>query len=111
MPLNATHPSGASLSNYSHESSITLCLLKPLLYKLNTDDHDEPRQMPISLSLPARDVIRARMILTLAVGRSYAEIPEHLQTAAPTISRWKRPFLSERINELIAAHIPARNRP
>lgn len=57
--------------------------------------------MSLSRSLPAGDVIRARMILMLADGRSYAEIQERLQTTAPTISRWKKRFLSERVNGLI----------
>jgi transposase len=35
------------------------------------------------------------MILMLADGESYAAIQERLQTTAPTISRWKKRFLSE----------------
>jgi hypothetical protein len=56
--------------------------------KLTGDEHDELRQMTISRSLPAGDVMRARLILMLADGQSYAEIQERLQTTAPTISRW-----------------------
>ena len=62
--------------------------------------------MSVSRSLPAGDVIRARMILMLADGRSYLEIQERLQTTAPTISRWKKRFLSERINGLIQLRHP-----
>jgi transposase len=62
--------------------------------------------MSVSRSLPAGDVIRARMILMLAEGRTYADIQERLQTTAPTISRWKKRFLSERINGLIQQRHP-----
>lgn len=62
--------------------------------------------MSLSRSLPAGDVIRARMILMLADGRSYADIQERLQTTAPTISRWKKRFLSERMNGLIQVRHP-----
>ena len=46
--------------------------------KLTADEHDELRQMSMSRSLLAGDVMRARMILMLADGRSYAEIQERL---------------------------------
>jgi transposase len=46
------------------------------------------------------------MILMLSGGRSYAEIQERLQTTAPTISRWKKRFLDERINGLIQMRHP-----
>ena len=62
--------------------------------------------MSVSRSLPAGDVIRARMILMLADGRSYAEIQERLETTAPTISRWKKRFLSERMSGLIQMRHP-----
>src|ERR1051326_4111326 len=62
--------------------------------------------MSVSRSLPAGEVIRARMILMLAEGRSYADIQERPQTTAPTISRWKKRFLSERINGLIQLRHP-----
>jgi transposase len=77
---------------------------KPL--QLSAEERDELRQMSVSRSLPAGDVIRARMILMLSGGRSYAEIQERLQTTAPTISRWKKRFLDERINGLIQMRHP-----
>lgn len=57
-------------------------------------------------SLPAGDAIKARMILMLSFGRSYAEIKKRLQTTAPTISRWKKRFLAQRINGLFEARHP-----
>lgn len=62
--------------------------------------------MAVSRSLPAGDVIRARMILMLADGRSYVEIQSRLQTTAPTISRWKKRFLEQRINGLMEIRHP-----
>jgi transposase len=53
------------------------------------------------MSLPAGDVLRARMILMLADGRSYFEIQERLETTAPTISRWKKRFLTDGVNGLL----------
>jgi transposase len=57
--------------------------------------------MSLSRSLPAGDVMRARMMLMLGAGRSFKEIQKRLQTTAPTISRWKKRFVAERINGLI----------
>ena len=73
---------------------------------LTEDEQDELRQMSVSRSLPAGDVLKARMILLLVSGRSYAEIQKRLQTTAPTISRWKKRFLEQRVNGLIEARHP-----
>ena len=77
---------------------------KPL--SLNPDDHSELRDISNSRSLAAGDVLRARMILMLASGHTYAEIQERLQTTAPTISRWKTRFLEAGIEGLIEARHP-----
>jgi transposase len=77
---------------------------KPLA--LTPDEHDELRQMSLSRSRPAGDVIKARIILMLSGGRSYAEMQERLQTTAPTISRWKKRFLDERLNGLVEIRRP-----
>lgn len=54
---------------------------------LIADERIELEQMTQPLSLPAGDVLRARLILMLAEGVSYWTIQERLDTAAPTISR------------------------
>jgi transposase len=77
---------------------------KPLC--LTPDDRNELRQISISRGLAAGDVLRARMILMLAAGRSYAEIQDRLQTTAPTISRWKKRFLESGIDGLIEIRHP-----
>src|SRR4051812_42430491 len=74
--------------------------------ELAVEERDELRQMSISRTLPAGDVLRARMILMLAAGRSYLEIQERLQTTAPTISRWKKRFVQDHLNGLIEARHP-----
>ena len=68
---------------------------KPLT--LSSDERDELRQMSLSRSLPAGDVFKARLILMLAAGRTYAEIRRRLATTAPTVSHWKKRFLESRI--------------
>jgi transposase len=64
------------------------------------------REMSVARSLPAGEVLRARMILMLAEGRSYAEIQERLQTTAPTIARWKKRFLAQGVTGLFEQHHP-----
>jgi transposase len=64
--------------------------------------------MSLSRSLPAGDVMRARMILMLADGRSYTQIQKCLQTTAPTISRWKTRFLEAGISGLVDVRHPGR---
>jgi transposase len=63
----------------------------------------------LSRGLAAGDVPRARMILMLAAGRSYAEIQDRLQTSAPTISRWKKRFLESGVDGLIEIRHPGQN--
>ena len=46
-----------------------------------------------SQALPAAFVLRAKIVLLLADGRSYGAIQSKLDTTAPTISRWKKRFL------------------
>ena len=74
--------------------------------QLSAEERDELRQMSASRSLPAGDVIRARMVLMLSDGRSYKEIQDQLQTTAPTISRWKKRFREEGIAGLFQIRHP-----
>lgn len=74
--------------------------------ELSAEEHDELRQMSLSRSLPAGDMLKARMILMLAQGRSYVEIQDRLETTAPTISRWKKRFLEQRVNGLVEQRHP-----
>jgi len=59
---------------------------------VSEEERQELQQMAQSRSLPAGDVMRARMMLLLSEGVPYRKIPEVLNTTAPTISRWKERF-------------------
>jgi transposase len=74
--------------------------------RVKAAERDELREMSVARSLPAGEVLRARMILMLAEGRSYAEIQERLQTTAPTIARWKKRFLAQGVAGLFEQHHP-----
>jgi transposase len=73
---------------------------------LSEEEHEELRQMSLSRTLPAGDVFRARLILMLAAGRSYADIRRQLHTTAPTISRWRKRFLEDRVGGLMQERHP-----
>jgi transposase len=75
---------------------------------LTKEEHEELRQVSLSRSLPAGDVFRARLILMLAEGRSYAEIQERLETTAPTIALWKSRFEKERMDGLTLIRHPGK---
>lgn len=75
---------------------------------VTSDEQDELRQMSLSRSLPAGDVFKARLILMLAFGRSYADIGRRLDITAPTISHWKKRFLKDRIAGLTETRHPGR---
>jgi transposase len=74
--------------------------------QLTEEEHTELRQMTLSRMLPAGDVFRARLILMLAEGRSYAEIQRRLDTTAPTISRWRKRFVEDRVAGLMEERHP-----
>jgi transposase len=73
---------------------------------LSEDEQQELRRMSLSRLLPAGDVFRARVILMLAEGRSYAEVQKRLNTTAPTISKWRKRFLQQRIDGLMQERHP-----
>src|SRR6476659_6772199 len=73
---------------------------------LTTEERGECEQMRQSRTLSAGDVFRARLILMLAEGLPYRTIQERLDTAAPTISRWKDRFLKQRVAGLLEIRHP-----
>lgn len=73
---------------------------------LTEEERGELQQMTQSRTLPAGDVMRARMVLLLADGISYQRIQDLLDTSAPTIARWKERFLKHRIAGLIEERHP-----
>ena len=76
---------------------------------LTTEERMELEQMTQSRTLPAGDVFRARLILMLAEDLPYRTIQERLDTAAPTISRWKKRFLKQRMAGLIEIRHPGKS--
>jgi transposase len=74
--------------------------------KISPEQQEELKQIAMARSLPAGEVLRARMILLLADGRSYVEIQELLQTNASTIARWKQRFLKGGIPGLFELRHP-----
>ena len=75
---------------------------------ITEDEQRELERMSLSRSLPAGDVFRARVVLMLAEGRSYTEIQEELNTTAPTISKWRKRFVEQRIDGLMQERHPGR---
>src|ERR1700682_1272982 len=73
---------------------------------LSEEERRELQQMTQSRTLPARDVMRSRMVLLLAEGASYQKIQDSLDTTAPTIARWKNRFLQHRIAGLMEERHP-----
>lgn len=73
---------------------------------LTEEERRELKQMTQSRTLPAGDVMRARMLLLLADGAPYQKIQDSLGTTAPTIARWKERFLQHRVAGLIEERHP-----
>jgi transposase len=73
---------------------------------LGPEERTELEQMTQSRTLPAGNVMRARMVLLLAKGTPYQEIQNLLDTTAPTISRWKDRFLRHRVAGLTEERHP-----
>jgi transposase len=74
--------------------------------ELTEEEARELHQMTQSRTLPAGDVLRARMMLLLSDGIPYRKIQELLNTTAPTISRWKVRFLKHRVADLTEERHP-----
>ena len=73
---------------------------------LTSEERAELEQMTQSRTLPAGDVFRARLVLLLAEGFPYRTIQQRLDTTAPTIARWRRRFLKQRIAGLLEIRHP-----
>src|SRR6516164_4563990 len=75
---------------------------------LTPEEREELKSRTRMRSLRAEDHRRARLILLLESGRSYAEIQEILSCGATYVSRWKQRFLSKRISGLFS-YLPGRD--
>lgn len=77
---------------------------------ITDEERGELKRWASSRTLPAGDVFRARLILSLAEGSSYSQIMGELRTTAPTISRWKQRFEKDGIAGLDPRHQGSRPR-
>ena len=60
----------------------------------------ELEEIARSLSLPAGFVLRAKIVLLLDAGLSYAAVAEKLNTTTPTVGKWKKRFLAQGLDGL-----------
>jgi transposase len=72
--------------------------------KLSEQQRSELTSIAQSRSLPAGYVFRAKLILRLNDGATFAVIRERLGTTTPTIIRWKERFVAEGIDGLDTSH-------
>ena len=72
--------------------------------QLNEQQHKELTQIAQSRALPAGYVFRAKLILMLNEGATFAMIRERLETTNPTIIRWKERFLAAGMDGLDTSH-------
>src|SRR3984957_15146400 len=72
--------------------------------ELKAEERDELTRWSKSRTLPAGDVLKARLILALADGKSYSAVEAELNTSRPTIARWKARFEKGRIAGLEGRH-------
>lgn len=67
---------------------------------LKTDERAELQRRVRSLRIRAEDTRRARVILMLADGESYATIKAAIPCYRDYVNRWRRRFLAERLDGL-----------
>ncbi len=75
--------------------------------RLTKRERGDLEEISRSGSLPAGFVLRSKILLALAAGLSYEAIKDKLDTTAPTISRWKKRFLSQGLDGF-ETHRPGR---
>lgn len=80
------------------------------LLHLNESQREELTKWAHSRTLPAGDVFRAKLILSLADGMTYEQVVTMLGTTKPTIARWKARFEQAGIAGLEPRHRGSRPR-
>src|SRR5580698_1034872 len=78
--------------------------------ELTAEEREELTRWSKSRTLPAGDVLKARLILALADGKSYSAVEAELNTSRPKIARWKARFEEGRIVGLEGRHKGSRVR-
>jgi transposase len=74
------------------------------VFQLSDEQRQELTRWAQSRSLPAGDVLRARLILALDEGKSWTQIEADLGTSRPTIARWKQRFEQNGMSGLDSRH-------
>ncbi len=74
------------------------------LLQADAEQRDELESRAQSRTLPAGEVFRARLILSLADGMSYRDIERKLAASAPTVSKWKGRFAEKGMEALQGRH-------
>lgn len=72
--------------------------------QLSDEQRQELTRWAQSRTLPAGEVLRARLILALGEGKSWTEIEAALGTSRPTIARWKERFEQNGMSGLDSRH-------
>ncbi|MFL6417283.1 MAG: IS630 family transposase, partial [Bryobacteraceae bacterium] len=80
------------------------------MLQISSEQREELERWAQSRALPAGDVFRARLILSLAEGLSYREIESTLGASAPTVSKWKKRFERSGMDGLQGQHKGTRPR-
>lgn len=81
----------------------------PYAIKLTSAERRWLESQTRQYTLPYRDVIRAKLVLLAAEGRSNQEIARRLQLPRPIVSKWRKRFFRERLAGL--EDRPRRGRP
>ena len=81
----------------------------PFTVDLTQDERRTLEAWSRQYTLPYRDVIRARLVLMAADGRSNDQIASALQLPRPVVSKWRKRFVRERLPGL--EDRPRRGRP
>ena len=69
-------------------------------FVLSRQQRGELEEVTRSQSLPAGFVLRARIIVLLADGLSYAAVADKLDCSTPTVGKWKKRFLEHGLDGL-----------
>jgi DNA-directed RNA polymerase specialized sigma24 family protein/transposase-like protein len=85
---------------------LVCCPIENVTGRLQLTSQQEKRlaQMALAGNTTTREMFKARLILALSSGQSYAQIAERLHTTRPTIARWRHRFEDHGIDGLKARH-------
>jgi hypothetical protein len=92
------------------EDTITMPRKSPFSIKLSRAERRELRRRAAKYTLPYFMVVRARMILLAARGRSNDEIARALHTRREVVSLWRKRFFEDRLSGLEERSRPGRPR-